>query len=155
MVERVGWMPALIDDQQRLRSNRTQLAIVSGFKLIASLLALGVAAWNEVLHQQTSFASQLQAIYIRIALDHVAAVFGIASALADLFAIFEPRKSLNLKVESFYKGHSYFTKAQVNNLLRFRSECHLVSMHTYITAKIVIKLSIFTISDCYLVCEVH
>ncbi|KAI1716536.1 hypothetical protein DdX_07597 [Ditylenchus destructor] len=89
------WQPAAQEDRQKAKRKTTQLTFVAFVKLILGLCTIGLAAFLEYEHQLLGGRDD----YIKIGLDHMAALFAVASAMVDLYAVFNRlNDSLNLKV---------------------------------------------------------
>ena len=73
----------------------TQLTSVAVIKLLLGLGTVGLAAFLEYEHELVGGRDN----YIKIALDHIAAMLVVASAVIDLYAVFGKLQApLNLKV---------------------------------------------------------
>ncbi|KAI1724230.1 hypothetical protein Ddc_05444 [Ditylenchus destructor] len=89
------WQPAAQEDRQKAKRKTTQLTFVAFVKLILGLCTIALAAFLEYEHQLLGGRDD----YIKIGLDHMAALFAVASAMVDLYAVFNRlNDSLNLKV---------------------------------------------------------
>lgn len=75
----------------------TQLTSVAVIKLVLGLGTVGLAAFLEYEHEYEHVGGRDN--YIKIALDHIAAMLVVASAVIDLYAVFGKLQTLlNLKV---------------------------------------------------------
>lgn len=80
-----------------MKHNISILTQIAALKFIFGLGTLGLAVYVEYLHEFTSGPNE----YIKVALDHIAAMLAIASAATDFYAAMDKmRVMLNLKVGS-------------------------------------------------------
>lgn len=91
----LSWLTVDREQELELKYNMTQLTTIAVIKLVLSLGTLGLAAFLEYEHELVGGRDN----YIKIALDHIAAMLATASAIVDLYAVFGKDHSiLNLKV---------------------------------------------------------
>ncbi|KAI6243954.1 hypothetical protein M3Y99_00062800 [Aphelenchoides fujianensis] len=83
------------EQELEYKHNSSQLTSVGLVKLFLALCTLGLAAFLEYLHELLGGRQD----YIKIALDHLAALFAIVSAVSDLQSVYGRKRTvLNLKV---------------------------------------------------------
>uniref|UniRef100_A0A914E6R3 Uncharacterized protein n=1 Tax=Acrobeloides nanus TaxID=290746 RepID=A0A914E6R3_9BILA len=89
------WPPQSREQELEQKYIMTQLTSVAVIKLLLGLGTVGLAAFLEYEHELVGGRDN----YIKIALDHIAAMLVVASAVIDLYAVFGKLQApLNLKV---------------------------------------------------------
>ncbi|KAK0400569.1 hypothetical protein QR680_015322 [Steinernema hermaphroditum] len=95
VVSNSGWLTLTKEQSHAMRYSKLHLSSMAVVKLCLGVGAVGLAAFLEYLHELDGGTEN----YIKIALDHIAAMFVVCSAVIDLYAIFgRQQRILNLKV---------------------------------------------------------
>uniref|UniRef100_A0A914P1I6 Uncharacterized protein n=1 Tax=Panagrolaimus davidi TaxID=227884 RepID=A0A914P1I6_9BILA len=90
-----NWMALGREHELEMKYNMTQLTSIAVIKLVLGLGTLGLAAFLEYQHELVGGRDN----YIKIALDHIAAMLTVTSAIIDLYAVLgKGHNLLNLKV---------------------------------------------------------
>uniref|UniRef100_A0A914YVK5 Transmembrane protein 147 n=1 Tax=Panagrolaimus superbus TaxID=310955 RepID=A0A914YVK5_9BILA len=93
-----NWMALGREHELEMKYNMTQLTSVAVIKLVLGLGTLGLAAFLEYQHELVGGRDN----YIKIALDHIAAMLTVTSAIIDLYAVLgKGHNLLNLKATLF------------------------------------------------------
>uniref|UniRef100_A0A0N5B162 Lantibiotic ABC transporter permease n=1 Tax=Syphacia muris TaxID=451379 RepID=A0A0N5B162_9BILA len=95
IVAQPSWPRQSHDQEILLRNRRIRLTSISLIKLFLALGTLGLAIFLEYEHEKVSGNDN----YIKIALDHISALFAVTSAIVDIYAVFNKEQAiLNFKV---------------------------------------------------------
>ncbi|TKR72416.1 hypothetical protein L596_019863 [Steinernema carpocapsae] len=95
VVSNAGWLTLSKGQNHAIRYSKLHLTSMAVVKLCLGVGTVGLAAFLEYNHELEGGMEN----YIKIALDHIAAMFVVCSAVVDLYAIFgKEQRILNLKV---------------------------------------------------------